>query len=113
MEFIYNRGFTIAMDDIEIKRESLYEIEEKTLALITEANRITKQLKDGKIIPPIGMSVQDFYEQLQLNALALGDDFVEPILSNIKPNNGMIQLIRMCKKGKMKNFQSITSNIRI
>lgn len=109
MEYIYNRGFTIAMDDIEISEKSLYEIKEKTIALITEANRITKQLKEGKIIPPIGVEVHDFYEQLQLNALALGDDFVEPILSNIKPNNGMIQLIRMCKKGKMKNFQSITS----
>lgn len=110
MEFIYNKGFTVGVDDITVSKKSLDDIQDKTSALIMEADRITEKLKKGEIIPPIGMTVEDFYEGQQINALVLGDDFVEPILSNIDThNNGLYKMIQMCKKGKMKNFQSITS----
>jgi DNA-directed RNA polymerase II subunit RPB1 len=110
MEFMYNKGFTVGVDDITISPGSLVEIQNKTSALIMEANRITEKLRKGEIIPPIGMTIAQFYEQQQIGALALGDDFVEPILNNINTaTNGLYKMIQMCKKGKMKNFQSITS----
>lgn len=112
MEFIYNRGFTVGIDDVTISNEALEKIQDKTSALIMEADRITQKLRKGEIIPPIGMTIQEFYEQQQIGALALGDDFVEPILSNIDTeNSGLYKMISMCKKGKMKNFQAITSAI--
>ena len=112
MEFIYNKGFTVGVDDITINTESLLEIQDKTSALMMEANRITDKLRKGEIIPPIGMTIAQFYERQQIEALALGDDFVEPILSNINTEtNGLYKMIQMCKKGKMKNFQSITSAV--
>lgn len=110
MEFIYNKGYTVGIDDITIRPDSLLEIQNKTSALIMEANRITDKLQRGEIISPIGMTISEFYEQQQVGALALGDDFVEPILSNIDTqNNGLYKMIQMCKKGKMVNFLSITS----
>lgn len=112
MEFIYNKGFTVGIDDITISGKALEKIKEKTSALIMEANRITQKLKKGEMVPPLGMSVSDFYEHQQIGALALGDDFVEPILSNIDTeNSGLYKMITMCKKGKMKNLQAITSAI--
>lgn len=110
MEFMYHKGFTVAMDDFSISDKSLKQVHEKTSAMITEANHITEKLKKGEIIPPIGMTVRQFYEHLQINALSLGDDFVEPVLSNIKTEtSGFYKMISMCKKGKIKNLQAITS----
>ena len=112
MEFVYNRGFTVGIDDITISSAALSEIQFKTSALIAEASRITQKLRRGEIIAPIGMTVADFYEGQQVSALSLADDFVEPIISNIDTNrNGLYKMIQMCKKGKMKNFQAITSAI--
>lgn len=109
-EFIYHKGFTVGMDDITISQKSLVEIQDKTSALIMEANRITEKLRRGEIIPPIGMTIADFYEQQQINALVPADDFLEPTLSNIDTvNNQWYKMVQMCKKGKMGNFQSVTS----
>jgi DNA-directed RNA polymerase II subunit RPB1 len=110
MEFIYNKGYTVGVDDITIGPEALTEIQNKTSALIMEVNRITEKLRKGEIIPPIGMTIAEFYEQTIIGALVLGDDFVEPILSNIDTqNNHFNKMIQMCDKGKMINFMSITS----
>jgi DNA-directed RNA polymerase II subunit RPB1 len=110
MEFIYNKGYSVGVDDITITPQSLTEIQVKTSALVSESYRITDKLRMGEIIPPIGMTIGEFYEQQQICALALGDDFVKPILSDIDiDNNAMYKMIEMCKKGKMKNLQSITS----
>lgn len=112
MEFVYNRGFTVGMDDVTISDKALTSIHDKTSALIMESERITEKLKSGEIIPPIGMTIASFYERQQVEALALGDEFIEAILSNIKTeHNGLYKMITMCKKGGMKNFQAITSAI--
>jgi DNA-directed RNA polymerase beta' subunit len=112
MEFIYNRGFTVGMDDLTISDDALASIHDKTSALIMESGRITEKLKSGEIIPPIGMTIANFYERQQVESLALGDDFVEAILSNINTeHSGLYKMITMCKKGSMKNFQAITSAI--
>ena len=110
MEFMYNKGYTVGVDDITITPESLVKIQDKTSALIMEAHRITDKLKKGEIISPLGMTIADFYEQQQISSLTLGDEFVEPILSNIDTRKNLLyKMIQMCKKGQMKNFKSITS----
>jgi DNA-directed RNA polymerase II subunit RPB1 len=112
MQYGFNTGFTVAMDDITIPKESIDKIQEKTSALIMEANRITDKLKKGEIIPPINRTVEQFYEQQQINALTLGDEFVEPIVGSIDPlTNSLYVMTQMCKKGSMKHFQAISSSI--
>jgi DNA-directed RNA polymerase beta' subunit len=112
MEFMFNRGFTVGLDDITVSSDSLKKIQHSTSALIVEANRITDKLQKGEIISPIGVTVQQFYEQQQIEALRPGDDFIGPVLSSVNPDtNGLYKMIQMCKKGKMKNFQAITSSI--
>ncbi len=109
-EFAYAKGFTISMADITIPQSAIDEIQRRTSALMIDAQRTTDKLMAGKIIPPLGMTVSQFYETQQIHALALGDSFVGPILSSIDVrNNGLSKLVQMCKKGKMKNLQSIMS----
>jgi DNA-directed RNA polymerase II subunit RPB1 len=112
MEFMYNKGFTVGMDDISIDDKALADIHEKISTLIMGSNGITERTKRGEIVPPIGMTVAQVYEQMHIEALRLGDDFVEPVLGNINTKgSGLYTMIAMCKKGKMKNFQAITSAI--
>lgn len=108
MEYIYNKGFTAAIDDIFVPPETIKVLHEKTSALLMESKRITKKLINGEIIPPIGMTIRDFYEIQQIETLNTGDDFIIPILESIDTkNNGFFKMISMCKKGNMGNFQSI------
>lgn len=112
MEFMYNEGFTININDITINPQTLDDIHRKTSALIHEADRITDRLRMRDIIAPIGLTIKDFYEDQQINALVLDDEFVEPIMRSVDTdNNGLYKLIQMCKKGSMKHFQAITSAV--
>ena len=108
IEYLYNRGFTAAIDDIFVPLSTIKVLHEKTSALLMESKRITQKLIKGEIIPPIGMSIRDFYEMQQIETLNTGDDFIIPILKSINTkNNGFFKMISMCKKGNMGNFQSI------
>ena len=108
-EFLYNRGLTISMDDITIPSNQLDNIRIKRNALFAESYRITEKLRKGEIVPPIGVSIEDFYEALQIIALSLGDDMTEPILRSIDMESGIFKLIFMGKKGSTGNLLSINS----
>ena len=110
-EFLYNRGITISMDDLTIPKKQIENIHRKIDALFAESYRITEKLRKGEIIPPIGVSIRDFYEIQQINALSLGDDFVEPILRSINMDSGIFKLIFMGKKGSTRNLLSINSSV--
>jgi len=112
IEFMYYKGFTIKGSDIDITDDALVRVQEKTTALLMDAERITEKLIRGDIIPPINMTIEQFYEQQQISIVSLGDDFVEPVLSDVDTeSNGLYKLIQMCKGGSIKNFQAITSAV--
>jgi DNA-directed RNA polymerase II subunit RPB1 len=112
LEFMKVRGLTVGIDDIMIPPEAVERVREKISSRIAEANRVTNKLKAGEIVPPINMTVHDAYEQQQIAALAFTDEFIEPILGSIDPeNNGLYKMIAYCKKGSMATFQSINAGI--
>jgi len=110
--FIADRGFSLGIGDMLISHEALAVVHDKTAALIENAQRITDRLFRGEIIPPIGKTVAEYYEELVSNALELGDDFFEPVMGDIDINtNQLAQLIITGSKGKLTNMQMISSAI--
>ena len=110
--FFINYGFTIGITDINISDEAVKKIKNKTAAMILESRNITEKLNKHKLIAPIGMSLSDFYEMEQLNALEQGDDFVEPILADIDfYSNKMTKLVFSGSKGKETNVIAINGAI--
>ena len=106
------KGFTVNIDHANVNIESQSKIAEKTNTLLLESKRITDKLMRGEIIPRIGSTVSSFYEQLQIEALRLADDFVEPVINGIDTTtNSLYIMVHMCKKGNSKNFQAMTSAI--
>ena len=110
--FFLNYGFTIGISDINISDDSVKKVKMKAAKMILDARNITKKLNRHKLIAPIGMSLFDFYEMEQINALEPGDDFVEPILADIDfASNKLAQLVFTGSKGKATNVIAINGAI--
>jgi DNA-directed RNA polymerase II subunit RPB1 len=110
--FFYRYGFTIGINDINISDSAVKRVKIKTADMIQESRNITKKLNTRKLVAPIGMSLSDYYEMEQMNALEPGDDFVEPILADIDfSSNKLAKLVFTGSKGKASNVIAINGSI--
>jgi DNA-directed RNA polymerase II subunit RPB1 len=111
--FLYH-GFTVGVNDINISNTAMKEVKRRIASMILESRKITQRLNNGKLIAPLGMKLNEFYESEQLNSLATGDDFVNPIFADIDlRNNGIARLILTGSKGKPPNFIAINGAIGV
>lgn len=109
--FLYS-GFTTGVEDINLSDSAIRRIKQKTAALILESRKITEQLNSRKLISPIGTSLTDYYEMLQMNSLEPGDDFVEPIFGDIDfERNKLMRMVATGSKGKMTDIIAINGAI--
>lgn len=109
--FLY-KGFTIGVKDINISEKATEEIKEKIAIMINSSREITEKLNKRQLIPPIGSTLKDFYEQQQMNVLTAGDDFVAPIFNDIDyETNALVQTVLTGSKGKKSNITAINGAI--
>jgi DNA-directed RNA polymerase II subunit RPB1 len=109
--FMYS-GFTIGIYDINVSDDAIKKVKNKTEKMILDSRNITQKLNFGNLTPPIGMTLQEYYEIEQINALEPGDDFVEPILADIDfDNNNLAKLVFTGSKGKSTNVIAINGAI--
>jgi DNA-directed RNA polymerase II subunit RPB1 len=110
-KYMLSHGFTIGIHDINISEDAIKKVKLKMASMILEARNITQRLNKHKLIAPIGISLSDFYEMEQINALEAGDDFVAPILSDIDfRTNHMAKLVFTGSKGKATNIIAINAS---
>jgi len=113
-KFIGMHGFTTGINDINISENAMQKIQHNITSMILESRRITERLNKGNLIAPIGMSIEDFYENEQISALTPGDEFVLPIFADIDINkNQMARLVMSGSKGKLSNFMAINGAIGV
>ena len=102
------RGFSVGACDMLLPTEANNEIREIIQSMLKESELISKKLEDGKIMPPLGMTIREYYEQLQIEALKVPDTVLGPVLKSIDPDsNGLIQMISTGSKGNYKNVINI------
>jgi DNA-directed RNA polymerase beta' subunit len=110
--YLMHKGCTISYNDITISKKALQKVHEQTESILYESKQIYQNLLKGKIIPPLGMNVKDFYEQQQLSVLNLGDDFLKPVFEDLDTEeNNLFKLISSGSKGKFTNLLQISSSI--
>ena len=110
--YLFNRGVTVSIRDILLKDDAVKEIQKISESLIADSLKITDDLNQGKLIPPIGKTINEYYEELQMNALNPGDDFWQYILGSIDPdNNDLYEMIMSGSRGKLWNFAHISSSL--
>jgi DNA-directed RNA polymerase II subunit RPB1 len=105
-------GYTIGIMDIMISDESKEEVDKIATDIINKSRLITEKLNNGDIIPPIGKTVEEFYEEQQLNTLKVVDDFTEILIKSIDvKSNNLFKLIAFGSKGELSNMFNIASSI--
>jgi len=111
-QFLLNRGYTINYDDFAIDKKTLKNINDVTASIIYQSNQLTKKYRTGLITPPIGMTVNEFYEQEQMNILSPGDEFTEVVMSSLDhETNNLAKLVSSGTKGKPTNILQTSSSI--
>lgn len=110
--FLLHHGFTTGISDINIPADNIKEIKQNIALMITESRKITDEMNNRKLIPPLGTTVKKFYEERIINALTAGDGFIAPVLKGIDfDSNGIARLIFTGSKGKIPNFISMNGAI--
>ncbi len=109
---ILQYGYTIGIMDLMIPEKSKREIDCIAADIINKSKLITEELHNGEIIPPIGKTIDEFFEERQINTLSIFDDFTEPILKAISPDtNSLFKLIAFGSKGKLDNMFNMISAV--
>lgn len=108
-----NTGMSVSIRDFILPDHTMARIRELENKVIYNSYKITNRLYAGNIVPPLGITVDDYYEDLQLNELrSLGDELYEAVFAAINPKyNNLFQLIAYGAKGSIKNYCAITSAI--
>jgi hypothetical protein len=107
---VLHSGYTVGIMDTIIPRSAQAKIDARSSDMINKSRLITERLNNGEIIPPIGKTVEEFFEEQQINTLSVYDDFVEPIMESIDcANNNLFKLIMFGSKGKMENLFNMVS----
>lgn len=111
LNYLKYYGCTINTGDITIHPDKLKVIDSLKRALIAESQDITKHLWEESIIPPLGTTVEEYYENRQI-MLVINDGILAPILTGINPTeNNLYKIIMHKVRGSFENFISITTGI--
>lgn len=109
LQYMMYYGFTTSTSDLIISDESLAKIHKVVSDTMADAEVIIENLKNGEIMPPIGMNVAQYFEKLQINALQNNDArLMQYILADINTStNGFFKMISTGSKGNDANFINI------
>ena len=85
-------------------------IKENAAKIINYSRKITEKKNKQQLHVPIGRTMESYYEELQMNALEPGDDFVIPILEDVNfKTNSLVKLVFTGSKGKETNIIAINA----
>lgn len=111
-KFFYNNGYTVGIKDMLISAEAQDKIKMNTAKILDESKKIHQRLVKRKIYAPIGQTLEEYYEALQINALNPGDDFIGPVLEDMEfEENGLLKLVFSGSKGKLENVIAINAAV--
>lgn len=111
-KYLLMRGYTINYDDIAIKKDILKRINDITASILYDSSILTKKYRAGLITPPIGMTVEEFYEQEQMSILSPGDSFTQVVMESLDhENNNLCKLVESGTKGKPTNILQMSATI--
>lgn len=112
-QFLYNHGATMSLADLVLRDSTKVKIQDNIRAIMAEAMSITHDLNEGKIVPPIGMSLETYYESKMFAQLSSNDLHWGPIFENIDPIHHMMCIfIFTGARGELFNLKNIVAAIQ-
>ncbi len=99
------RGFTMSLDDVFIPKENAHMARQTAAARVQKANDYARQFIHGRVLPPLGKTPKQHYEEQQLAILSLGQDMHVPVLAAIdRESNGWFHMISYGSRGNDVNL---------
>lgn len=113
IQYLMYRGLTIGISDLVLSSNTMKQIQNLVADVELESQLITDKMMRNSIVPPIGVTVAEFYEMLQRNALKTPEsEILRWILKDIKTDtNGLFNMINVGSKGSIPNLIHISGAI--
>lgn len=112
LNFIKYKGFSLNYNDLTCNKKTREEIKKIEAGVLLESKTFTDKLDNNEIIPPIGQTVKQFYENQQISILNTMDIYIEPILKNMNSRyNNLFNIVMYGAKGKPVNLYNIAASI--
>lgn len=107
------QGCTMGIMDLLLPAKTMEEIHRINADVVNKSQIIIDRLNSGGIIPPIGKTVEEFYEESQLNVLRILDEFTPCILGAIDHDlNNLFGMISYgSTSGSVENMFSMNAAI--
>jgi DNA-directed RNA polymerase beta' subunit len=109
--FLNLYGLTITPEDVNIGAEGYEMIDQITRSNLAAYKANRQLLYENRIIPPPGQTIMQRYEEMQLNALVIGDNAIVVALKymgkSTKQGNGLIVTSVSGSKGSLKNMSEM------
>ena len=104
LQFLLREGFSVGTADLVPAFPA--EIAALVSAVRLEAAVVSQRLLRGELVPPIGVSVRDFYEASVREALKVSDgELMRWVLKGVSPRtNGLLNMVAPGVKGTLPNL---------
>lgn len=110
--FIYFNGVTFGLKEAYMSKDARNRLNEEVAKIIKASEDVTDQLNNGQLIPPVEMTIRDYYEEMQSAALEPGDELIKVIMSEIDTNTNWLYRIAFSgSKGNKTNVSAILAVI--
>jgi DNA-directed RNA polymerase beta' subunit len=107
-----HKGYTLSLLDLIPSKLAISQIDLETTKIINESNALVSKLNKGKLVPPIGMTLEEFYEKQQINITSSSDNFYIPLIQNMDTyNNNFYKMYVSGSKGSSTNMTQVSSTI--
>lgn len=105
---LYHTGVTFGFADTYVSHKLRKVLKGLSDKIITASYDVTKKLDEGKLIPPVDMTIGEYYEELQTIALETDDEFIRAIIQEIDvKKNWLYKFVMSGSKGDRTNLASI------
>lgn len=103
INFLSQLGFTTGIRDFLIAPSERAKVDAVSQDIEARSKRIVEQLDRGEIIPSIGMTREQFYEEQQIAAQRITDEYHELVIRGIKDprKNGAFEMMATGCKGQI------------
>lgn len=101
-------GHTMSLGDLWVTPRGQQRLAQIAAGVRTEIDMLVSQLAAGRVVPPVGQTVSEFFEQQLMATMDVHGDALAAVLETVEPmQNGFFQLIATGAKGKLANYASI------
>lgn len=112
IQHVLMSGFSLGLSDVIIPQSAIDKVHQAESKILEQISLLNNRVREGKLVPPIGVSVKDYHEELTMKSLEFGDDIMKPVIEGINSKtNSFLKLVLTGARGKLEHFRNSLSAI--